>query len=1479
MFAKNSRHNVNPSSIFQKEKENDSNQSITSGVQQTKMRPRNLSKLTSVFGKSPDSLASASTKSSDILPRSVHQKITVSRKIEPSILSRQSVKFILETQETGSPTSQVVHKESQQNVSPFLPLRTCSSTDLSAVPAHSTILDKPGSLPLQQGSLNSILISSHPSNMVQDTPLGVSSITLSPATSASPAILCTLPCDLTFPSNQSQDDDAFKIFFPPTIPNHSSLSTYSSEASACLSSTFPRIYSDFFTQNNHNTTQNLVPSSDKSAPSYRNLQLDQGTHDITGLTQQVSPSPRSDSDPLIIEDLSYSNGGVIDDKLLLQKQVQSTFLHSGEHTKHTQPFTKMSEHATTILKGTIAHKKKYSSSERSFMSIKSQNSDVIFSIKNTDKRDDNAQSDVVEKNSTCNSGLDSLIVKGPLILLDSKAGKENLQGKIFTCTETNNKGFNKKIHLKKVNSIHQKKPNSANELKGQKIPRNPILLASQRQDITQSSRARIHKDLSWSHTKQRKSLITVARPSAMVSVTIPKGSSKSRKRTLSNMDFTGTLNSFGNQSSITSHQIHLSSSTSSYADRPCTKFFVAVFVFLICKKLIRVVHERRRIIFIETIKKPHAAYIIQCAWRRYQQCGRIACWRAARFLVEWLRFKLPRLRRTREESVHILHQVLLSKKTLSLVRSTCQEIHYKTDLDMITRCIKCLGARKILSRLKLERDERNILIQKCYQASLRIYRDERFEFLGLIKEAQKVLSIHPKAPVLQCKTGILRCSYHVSDVQDESEVETNKANSNSNVPKAGVQHITATIVDKSNNSTSPVNFLALASTNQTSAPSHALSEAESTINEVHEAAPVSSCVSSDKVPMWRQCRHGSLIFLNDKIPTSPHSGSMRSMHSAPCIMWEATRTLSSVCSVGPDVDGCFEGDLIAVDVSCPEVQVMDNDHKKGNFPTAQSIPVALSHSDPPLNVMRPFREPARIEDHEFLKELFQMETDAYLDVKFSKKSEWINGKGLQLQTQCDGREYALNNDSVNAISNRNAGDLLSQYANVKLKAYSPSSSTNLTEAAHNNLEGSRSLVHRSGYLHFFPSTLSNHEMGNNISNDCPLSLPRTLNDHSGYQSEDVLHAQVDLLICTESIERKALTWKLLDAHKTLYLPVHNLNLAHYFCSSATVPPFFASLLLSMKDEMFMRRAAKLFAEEHKRRISITEVYDSLPLRFLVRPLLSSRVGRQRRIIVENAYAAHNSLMLPEEKDVFLGDHLDSINAAQHGMIKPIHPISTHMKSNAENSGGDSQILMECLAEGLDQDTVYTNQRHFVVRMAHQSRKVCKTANTDATNEIIWPQNANVSVKNIVDVGVPSRVDKGEVIVTDTSEKTLKCSGPSVSSSKPLDAYINRAKKKRCEYVGVSSKEKSALPHLTKKHIQSYASNSASSNVMPGIIAANTSNKIPSGPSQLPDIKDSTYGMCHDFRIYPSADVSRNEVMESDACCIKEHARFYAAKDS
>ncbi|CBZ25605.1 conserved hypothetical protein [Leishmania mexicana MHOM/GT/2001/U1103] len=123
--------------------------------------------------------------------------------------------------------------------------------------------------------------------------------------------------------------------------------------------------------------------------------------------------------------------------------------------------------------------------------------------------------------------------------------------------------------------------------------------------------------------------------------------------------------------------------------------------------------------------------------------------------------------------------------------------------------------------------------------------------------------------------------------------------------------------------------------------------------------------------------------------------------------------------------------------------------------------------------------------------------------------------------------------------------------------------------------------------------------------------------------DDLVTTYVQLLCRTEAAERVALERRLLDEHQEfLREPVLRCKAISY-AIEMRVPPLFSPLLLSMPSDLLLRQAAHLFKTEREARCEIIQLYESMPLACLSRPMLNPAAKARHSELVRLVNAVDN----------------------------------------------------------------------------------------------------------------------------------------------------------------------------------------------------------------------------------------------------------------
>ncbi|KPA78584.1 hypothetical protein ABB37_06184 [Leptomonas pyrrhocoris] len=195
-------------------------------------------------------------------------------------------------------------------------------------------------------------------------------------------------------------------------------------------------------------------------------------------------------------------------------------------------------------------------------------------------------------------------------------------------------------------------------------------------------------------------------------------------------------------------------STGNLAGSPVTAFVRAAFILLACAQFRKAAVTCRARHRYEDVDAPRAAFLIQCAWRRRQQRRRIRESNAVQLLVPWVRLHLRRLRKTKEVSALLLQRVFRGQVVRSFHQFLYARMQYNKALDVVLRAVRRLEAQKMLFRLRLQRDERVVLIGQCIQGCLQVLRAEQMEWGGLVDGAAATLGTRPCVSTCDWVSGV-----------------------------------------------------------------------------------------------------------------------------------------------------------------------------------------------------------------------------------------------------------------------------------------------------------------------------------------------------------------------------------------------------------------------------------------------------------------------------------------------------------------------------------------------------------------------------------------------------------------------------------------------------------------------------------------------------------------------------------------------------
>ncbi|EAN78688.1 hypothetical protein, conserved [Trypanosoma brucei brucei TREU927] len=112
--------------------------------------------------------------------------------------------------------------------------------------------------------------------------------------------------------------------------------------------------------------------------------------------------------------------------------------------------------------------------------------------------------------------------------------------------------------------------------------------------------------------------------------------------------------------------------------------------------------------------------------------------------------------------------------------------------------------------------------------------------------------------------------------------------------------------------------------------------------------------------------------------------------------------------------------------------------------------------------------------------------------------------------------------------------------------------------------------------------------------------------------KQLIGAFLELLVCTESVERKAVEADIQRRRGEMF---RRLDFASSLIQSVgTAPPLYANLLVQLDEPWVVRKAEKLFREEQEKRHKMLEEYMVIPLQFLDRPMRSAAAEERRKWI-------------------------------------------------------------------------------------------------------------------------------------------------------------------------------------------------------------------------------------------------------------------------
>lgn len=274
-------------------------------------------------------------------------------------------------------------------------------------------------------------------------------------------------------------------------------------------------------------------------------------------------------------------------------------------------------------------------------------------------------------------------------------------------------------------------------------------IISRQQELAQSFRSRIQVGVRAPKRKQ-----TVRRVSSSArSQRRSNGSSSSSQRSSSVRSGSSSSSGSSRRRSGNSRRSGKNGS-GALACSGISNFIRAGFFMLACAKFMKAVVACRARHRYEEVDAPRAAYCIECAWRRHQQRRRIRERNAVQLLVPWLRLRLRRLRKTKERSALLLQRVFRGQADRSFHQFLYARMQYNKALEVVLRAVRRWEAQKMLSGLRLQRDERVVLIGHCIQGYRQVFRAEQLEWGALVDRAAATLGTRPCVTTRDWVSGV-----------------------------------------------------------------------------------------------------------------------------------------------------------------------------------------------------------------------------------------------------------------------------------------------------------------------------------------------------------------------------------------------------------------------------------------------------------------------------------------------------------------------------------------------------------------------------------------------------------------------------------------------------------------------------------------------------------------------------------------------------
>ena len=158
--------------------------------------------------------------------------------------------------------------------------------------------------------------------------------------------------------------------------------------------------------------------------------------------------------------------------------------------------------------------------------------------------------------------------------------------------------------------------------------------------------------------------------------------------------------------------------------------------FVACR-LLPIVARCRRARYNQSLQ-PHAAFVIQCAFRRLLQRRRIRARAAVRRIERFLYGKIQTILARKSRALAVLRRAMrLWHKGKQARLRIAHSLSLMRD-EVIRRRMQCMHAKKVLTQLKRLQEERTVLIHRCALQGYRILSDERSAWRTLCEDVRSL---------------------------------------------------------------------------------------------------------------------------------------------------------------------------------------------------------------------------------------------------------------------------------------------------------------------------------------------------------------------------------------------------------------------------------------------------------------------------------------------------------------------------------------------------------------------------------------------------------------------------------------------------------------------------------------------------------------------------------------------------------------------